>query len=386
VIQSFKPGEVEPEKAHEIGKELTQNKFDTYECVVCTHIDKDHIHNHIIINSVNKETGKMYRSTKEDLREIKKANDRICEKERLSVPEEKKNRYFTMAKEKSSNKKEFIENMEKEGYKVNWTDSRKYITYTLPEGNKFRDKSLPNDYSKEVMENGFRGIEKEKYQGKEEGRATGETRVERKQGSEIDRDFREFFGGKTSFAHHESQSNDSNRELHGSKERDGELEGESRRRQEIITGSDKELRRDFEGGQKGKRRADRQSNKGFEGRTRQNGKGITGDLGELHKTTEFDSKRINENQRTGETRRRKGIKTHVESSKSKHNSNGDIDDHSMLNNKSMADTEIEVKHNISKAIIESVKRDLQEITGRATEGEKEPVKEVNKSKEHTQER
>jgi len=419
VIQSFKPGEVDQDKAHEIGKELANTKFENYECVVCTHIDKDHVHNHIVINSVNKETGRMYRSTKEDLREIKKANDRICEKESLSVPEEKKNRYFTMAeiktaekgdslkfrlmndidiaRDKSSSKKEFIKNMEKDGYKVNWTDSRKYITYTLPEGNKFRDKSLPSEYSKEVMENGYRGIEKEKQQNREEGRYTGEPREargKRKDGQDIDRDFREFFGDKRSSAHHESQSNDSDRELHSGKERDGELERESRGRQESIVRSDEELRRNSEGGQKGKRRAERESDKEFKGRTGESNKRTErgqGETGEL--VLPIDGKVMGD-QGTGETKFKDGTKTHKDSSHSKHNSYGDIDNHSV----SVANTEAKIEQDISKEIIESVKRDLKEIRG-SDSGEKkeqeraqgklnnkENDKGVQKSKERTRDR
>jgi Relaxase/Mobilisation nuclease domain len=178
VIQSFKPGEVEPIKAHEIGKAFASAKFENYEVVVCTHTDKDHVHNHIIVNSVNKETGKMYHSTKQDLRELKHENDRICEREGLSVPEPNKNRYMTMkelqpamkgeswkfklmteidhAKSISHTKDEFLENMKSRGHEVSWTDSRKYITYTTPEGMKCRDSKLPAEYSKETMEHEFK--------------------------------------------------------------------------------------------------------------------------------------------------------------------------------------------------------------------------------------
>jgi hypothetical protein len=185
VIQSFKPGEVSPEKAHALGVELAQNHFKGHECVISTHIDKEHIHNHIVANSINKETGKKYVSTKERLRELKKENDRLCEREKLSIPEKNKNRYLKMqevepakrgeswkfklmnqidiAKQQSSTKDEFIKNMEQEGYQVNWTDSRKYITYTTPEGQKCRDSKLLKEYSKEVMENEYRGIESKEH-------------------------------------------------------------------------------------------------------------------------------------------------------------------------------------------------------------------------------
>lgn len=185
VIQSFKPGEITPEKAHALGVELARNHFKGHECVIATHINKKHIHNHIVANSVNRETGLKYNSSKENLRQLKIENDKICEREGLSIPEKNKNRYLTMkeietarrgeswkfklmnqidqAKENCNSKSEFIKNMEKVGYKVDWKDSHKYITYTTPEGKKCRDSKLLKEYSKEAMENEFsRGIEREK--------------------------------------------------------------------------------------------------------------------------------------------------------------------------------------------------------------------------------
>ena len=227
VIQSFKPGEITPEKAHEIGQELAEEKFKEYECVVVTHIDKEHVHNHIVVNSVNKETGKMYYSSKQNLRELKNENDRICKREGLSVPEQKKNRYFSMgevkitekgksfkfrlmddidrAKDKSLSRDEFIGKMKEQGYEVNWTDTRKYITYTMPEGQKFRDRSLPSEYSKENMEHGFRQAQEEQAREESHDREKGKSR------EEIERDFKEFFGDIRSHKEeltHEKESKD----------------------------------------------------------------------------------------------------------------------------------------------------------------------------------
>lgn len=59
--QSFKPGEVTPEEAHKIGMELAQNLWgEDYEILVCTHLDREHIHNHFVINSVSFRTGKSW--------------------------------------------------------------------------------------------------------------------------------------------------------------------------------------------------------------------------------------------------------------------------------------------------------------------------------------
>lgn len=84
LIQSFEPNEVTPEQAHEIGKQLADELLNgKYKYVISTHNDKNHIHNHIIINSVNRETGKSF-STEHDRkanpawRQIQQISDKLC--------------------------------------------------------------------------------------------------------------------------------------------------------------------------------------------------------------------------------------------------------------------------------------------------------------------
>src|SRR5699024_7011338 len=62
VIQSFKPDEVTPEKANQVGLELAKKLAPNHEVAVYTHDDTNHVHNHIVINSVNFETGKKYQA------------------------------------------------------------------------------------------------------------------------------------------------------------------------------------------------------------------------------------------------------------------------------------------------------------------------------------
>lgn len=93
IIQSFKPGEVTAEEAHEIAIELARRSFSDYEVVIGTHIDKDHIHSHIVVNSVSVITGKKYRDTAKDLFDgIRETSDRLCREHGLSVvvPKEEK--------------------------------------------------------------------------------------------------------------------------------------------------------------------------------------------------------------------------------------------------------------------------------------------------------
>ncbi|MGE1026337.1 relaxase/mobilization nuclease domain-containing protein [Bacillus sp. GMs2/2] len=105
IIQSFKPGEVTPEQANEIGLELAQSVAKDYQVVIYTHADTEHIHNHIVINSVNIETGKKYHSSNKQRDLIKSENDRICQERGLSVVVEKKASVRYTAAEKSILKK-----------------------------------------------------------------------------------------------------------------------------------------------------------------------------------------------------------------------------------------------------------------------------------------
>lgn len=89
VIQSFAPGEVTPEKANQLGLELAQSIAKNHQVVVYTHADTEHIHNHIIINSVNKENGKKFVNQRKTIYETREANDEICKNHGLSVIEEK---------------------------------------------------------------------------------------------------------------------------------------------------------------------------------------------------------------------------------------------------------------------------------------------------------
>lgn len=94
--QSFKPGEVSPEVAHQIGVELAKELFgDKYEVVVATHIDKDHIHSHIILNSVSFVDGhKFHQPNAMYYDRIRKLSDQLCARYGLSIIKEaKQSRY-----------------------------------------------------------------------------------------------------------------------------------------------------------------------------------------------------------------------------------------------------------------------------------------------------
>lgn len=90
--QSFKPGEVDAETAHQIGIELAKILWgDRFEVLVSTHIDKEHYHNHFVINSVSFRDGKRYYDNKATYKKMQNVSDALCEKYQLSVIEHQSN-------------------------------------------------------------------------------------------------------------------------------------------------------------------------------------------------------------------------------------------------------------------------------------------------------
>ena len=91
VIQSFSPGEVDYETAHRLGQELADKIFNgRFQYVCATHIDRGHVHNHIIANSVSFENGNKFLSRRSTMYEIRKISDELCRENGLSVIEQPK--------------------------------------------------------------------------------------------------------------------------------------------------------------------------------------------------------------------------------------------------------------------------------------------------------
>lgn len=89
IIQSFSPGEATPEQVHQIGCEFARRFLaDRFECTVSTHLDKGHLHNHVVVNSVSYMDGKMFRNDFATYYQgIRKISDELCRENRLSVIE-----------------------------------------------------------------------------------------------------------------------------------------------------------------------------------------------------------------------------------------------------------------------------------------------------------
>ncbi len=92
-IQSFKPGEVTPELAHKIGVEFAKEMWgDRFEVLIATHLNKEHLHNHFVINSVSFVDGKKYYDNTANYNRMRKISDRLCEENNLSVIRNPKNK------------------------------------------------------------------------------------------------------------------------------------------------------------------------------------------------------------------------------------------------------------------------------------------------------
>jgi len=154
IVQSFSPDDpLDFETAHEIGLKFAEY-FQGHQCVVATHMNTDHIHNHIIMNSVNFETGRKFHQSAREMQQAKEFSNRLCQQYGLSVtetkadphkiPEWKKKlrRDIKRAMELCYDREEFISCMEAWGYGVKWEDGHRHITYTTPENMRCRDNKL----------------------------------------------------------------------------------------------------------------------------------------------------------------------------------------------------------------------------------------------------
>lgn len=182
-VQSF-PAEdgLTPQQVNAIGVEFAQKQFPDFEVVVATHLDTNHLHNHLVVNSVSCKDGKKLHQNAADLQRHRQVNDEICMAHGLQVlePPKKHTRKKQMrpgeyqaglrgdswkldliqaindALEYADDRESFVENMEYEGYEVIWTDTQKHITFVCPDGRRCRDSSLHDEtFLKENLETLF---------------------------------------------------------------------------------------------------------------------------------------------------------------------------------------------------------------------------------------
>ncbi len=177
IIQSFVPGEVTPELAHEIGVQFVQRMFGSqYEVLIGTHLDQKHLHNHIVVNSVSLVDGKKYHSNPKGYYEqIRRESDELCRTYHLSVivPEKKGKHYAEWQADQerkptirsmiradidcviadSYNFQTFLMLLEQRGYVVKYSSKRKYTAVQPPGGKRaIRLDSLGNAYTEAAIQ------------------------------------------------------------------------------------------------------------------------------------------------------------------------------------------------------------------------------------------
>lgn len=190
-VQSFAPDEkINPKEAHLLACDFAKRceQFKGFEVLIATHLDRDHVHSHFIVNSVNAEDGHKFQMSKSDLQSIKDLSDQLCQEHGLSVTEKgkcfdgqerkeptsfkaEKYRHIksngigtkgersylvdtaTAVKEslsKARSKEEFVDSLNKKGYSVDWSDNHRHITFCDAEGHKVRDTNLNKTFNMNI--------------------------------------------------------------------------------------------------------------------------------------------------------------------------------------------------------------------------------------------
>jgi len=212
IISWHKDEQITLEQAFEFGKQFAEKWFSGFQTLVAVHKDKDHIHCHLVTNSVSYEDGRKLHNTRKDLERMKKFTNQMCRERGLTVAEKgkhfdgsqiEKGEVIAWSKDKYNlfrqqvkdsfvadcamavlkalenciSKEKFIEKMKQFGWNVNWTEKRKHITFQNQDGKKVRDSNLSKtfhlDISKEGLENEFNENRKQARDNRRENEFAG---------------------------------------------------------------------------------------------------------------------------------------------------------------------------------------------------------------------
>ena len=284
IIQSFSPEDnITPEKAHEIGKELAESQFKGFEVFVVTHKDKDHIHNHLVVNSVSFENGLKYNASNKSLWDIKRESNRLCERENLKtldlehkaekrissaekrimdrgqIPwKDELRQIIDIARERTKDLQSFREFLEK-NFEIETRVTKNSISYKHPDhGKAIRGRSLGDRYNKEELENEFNGQEKSIFRDGERGTNFGyegisnpDKEFERRADSleqQINKDHR--LNRERERAIQEQRENKRREEQGTKRENTRSLQDDDKEIRGTERASSREVRKDFEGSRK----------------------------------------------------------------------------------------------------------------------------------------
>ena len=284
IIQSFSPEDnITPEKAHEIGKELAESQFKGFEVFVVTHKDKDHIHNHLVVNSVSFENGLKYNASNKSLWDIKRESNRLCERENLKtldlehkaekrissaekrimdrgqIPwKDELRQIIDIARERTKDLQSFREFLER-NFDIETRVTKNSISYKHPDhGKAIRGRSLGDKYNKEELENEFNGQEKSIFRDGERGTNFGyegisdlDKEFERRADSleqQINKDHR--LNRERERAIQEQRENKRREEQGTKRENTRSLQDDDKEIRGTERASSREVRKDFEGSRK----------------------------------------------------------------------------------------------------------------------------------------
>lgn len=185
VISFHKDEVITPEQCLEIGREFVERFFPEHQSLISIHQDRDHLHIHIVTNSVSYIDGMKLHQTKRDLEQQKQFTNQLCLERGLTIAEKgkhfdgtdieegeviawSKDKYNLLqnetkksfvadcaiavleAREQCTSKEEFIERMEDRGWHTSWSDSKKHITFQNDNGEKVRDSNLEKSFHIDV--------------------------------------------------------------------------------------------------------------------------------------------------------------------------------------------------------------------------------------------
>lgn len=206
IISFHRDEQISPAQCLEIGKKFVEKFFDGFQSLLGIHQDKDHLHCHIVTNTVSYIDGHKLHQTRHDLEEQKAYTNQLCRDRGLSVAEKgrhfdgsrieegqitawKKDKYKLLANDSkksyiadcaisimetvpgSASREEFVQKMAGRGWTVNWSDSRKHIVFQNKEGHKVRDSNIEKTFAlaagKEALDREF---ERQAEQRREEAR------------------------------------------------------------------------------------------------------------------------------------------------------------------------------------------------------------------------
>lgn len=177
IISWHKDEAITPEQAFEFGKEFVEKWFDEFQTLMAVHMDRDHVHLHMVTNTVSYLDGHKLHTTKNELQEMKNLTNQMCESRGWKIPEKgkdyhgnrlemghvsawNKDKYHLLlnnakdsyvaacgvavmeAKAEACSKEEFVQSMKQKGWHVIWKESRKNITFVNEEGKRVRDRTI----------------------------------------------------------------------------------------------------------------------------------------------------------------------------------------------------------------------------------------------------